>query len=122
MKNIQDCLDKGCMTLFAQEHRYGYGFCVALIDCGLLEMMDELTSGGDSSNPYGFAEWILRSNRLGCPVAYETSLLAALVDLEINVTGGFEMHRDRIDDFLLVIRQAQHNSTLYDYFDKREGI
>ena len=112
-------------ALFAEDHRYGYDVCVALVDSHLLETMGDLTAGGDSFNPYGFASWINRCNPKGCPVAYGEDLAAALEKLDaqwahVDIDAEARERAYAIHD--VIAGAADEHGALYDYFDDRPPL
>lgn len=75
----------GEYSLYIQDHRYGAGYCAAIVPTELLEVIDNLTTGGDSYAPYVFSSYIDRCKADGLPVAYADSADAATIKLEAQL-------------------------------------
>lgn len=96
LPNVFSWLTDNCgeYSLYIQDHRYGAGYCAAIVPTELVPVIDNLTTGGDSYVPYVFSSYISRCGAKGLPVAYGESANAAVFELESQLDSFGEAEND----------------------------
>ena len=82
----------GEYMLYLNDHRYGYGYCAAIVPTRLAAVISNATTGGDSYVPYNFANFIGICEPEGLPVAYDKDATAALFKLERQLSAYSEAY------------------------------